>query len=160
MQAFLVVVSVALIARCSSVEFQDYEYALDLHMGQFKVVDKIMLSGYIVAGNVYLREIEEILVSPGKRNEIYAEVKPGQTYHSVWIWDFPVDRIKAFSVEWASNAVFDLQRLGKSLESIDPITIDKVVITPLYDASAPPVSFCNKPGTPIYATKKLEMKKC
>lgn len=162
MQAYLivVVVVVALIGGCSSSEDKTYDYELETHMGQYKDgnTQKISLTGFAKSGGVFSSHKNEGQLVESA--DMFPEVRSGKTYTSKMTMDIPVDKIKSFSIEWTDRAAIEMERRGLSTEFKDPIAVDKVVIKPLYDVSASPISFCTKPGTPVRVTKRLEMNKC
>lgn len=101
-----------------------------------------------------------LLVVPENPDSLYADVQPRQYYTSTWTMDIPVEKIKTFSVEWTDKAVIEMEKKGISIEFKDPIVVNKVIFTPIYDESAPRVSFCNKEGVFARPTKRMEMKQC
>lgn len=139
---------------------KEFEYELETHMGQFKDVsmNRILIAGFVKSGKFFSsHQNDGYLVPPSEYlgNIIPPEVSPNTVYTTELTMDIPVEKIKSFHIKWTDRKTSE----GKK-SNTEFIAVDKVIIKPLYDPSAKPISFCSKEGQTAKANEKLDMKEC
>ena len=120
----------------------EYEFETRLAPGQ---VDKYEQSGLIYAdikSGKFLRSKTEhgLLTPPKSVFELESKLKPGAVFKSTLHLDIPIEKIKSVGIQWFN---MDSLKFPSIAEYKEPIRVDRIIITPKYDTSLSPMSYCS-----------------